>query len=123
MPIAFYRTHKYVVRVYGFRARDVIDYCLALQEARQRLSFHGTYRHPLGTLFYAEVHFGDNPELRDRLPPVGTMYGDEDVLTIMRRAGVRMVHELGISSAGDIAPLQSQNEMPVVHGIPPVQTG
>ena len=92
LPIAFYRTSTFTVRVYGMRAADVERFCLALQEGEPRLSCRGLFQDPLGLPYYAEVNFGEAPDLRAELPPVGTFYGSADVQLLMERAGVRMVH-------------------------------
>jgi hypothetical protein len=95
LPIAFYRTGSFTVRAYGMRAADVERFCLALQEGEPRLCCRGLFQDPLRLLYYAEVNFSEAPDLRAKLPPVGSFYGHPDVQLLMERAGVRMVHQLG----------------------------
>jgi len=92
MLVAFYRTSESIVRVYGMRAADVERFCLALQEGEPRLRCRGQFQDPLKLLYYAEVDFGEAPDMRAELPPVGTFYGNADVQLLMERAGVRMLH-------------------------------
>jgi hypothetical protein len=92
LPIAFHRTNTFTVRAYGVRAADVQRFCLALQEGEPRLSCRGLFQDPLKWLYYAEVNFGEAPDLYAELPPVDTFYGNADVQLVMERAGVRMVH-------------------------------
>jgi hypothetical protein len=95
LPIAFYRISESIVRVYGMRAADVERFCLALQEAEPRLRCRGQFQDPLKWLYYAEVDFGEAPDLRAELPPVSAFYGHPDVRLLMQRAGVRRVAQLG----------------------------
>ena len=95
MPVAFYRVSTYDVRVYGMRPQDVERFCLALQEGEPRLSCRGLFQDPLKLLYYAEVNFSEVLAMRAELPPVGSIYGHEDVVLLMNRAGVRMIHQLG----------------------------
>ena len=95
MPVAFYRVSTYDVRVYGMRPQDIERFCMALQEYEPKLHSRGPYRDPSGLLYYAVVDFREDGALRDQLPPVGSIYGHEDVVLLMNRAGVRMIHQLG----------------------------
>jgi len=97
LPIAFYRASTFIVRAYGMRAADVQRFCLALQEYEPKLSCRGLFQDPLKWLYYAEVSFGEAPAMRAELPPVGEFYGNPDVRLLMERAGVTMVHQLGVA--------------------------